>query len=505
MAEQAGTLVGHYRLLSTIGSGGFSTVYRAIDERLDAEVAVKVLAENHALDPEVRERFVAEAQLLRRIECPAVIAVHDVGETPRSQPYIVMAYADRGDLGSRAADLWVRSHHQVTPAEALQVAQTLTAGLGRAHGAGLVHRDVTPANLLLATDPGTSRRGGRAVEPSVASLIGPDERLLLSDLGFGKDLLASSGLTVGGGTAGFAAPEQQAPHSTVDARADIHAASAVLHWLFTRRAPLADGGDRLDGERLPAGLVSALRRGLAADPEHRHGSIDEWLDDVVAALGRPPAGSVAATAAATGHSAATRSTDGHATAGPATERPSTGRDGERAERTEATVVPAPVHSAEARRPSSGPDRYPTAPATGVSRHDLDHHDEPRRTPTPAQLAFGAVVLVLVAGVAAFLLAVGGSSDTTSSTADGAVTITAERDDLTLTVSGPETVALGDRIELTAIATGHRAIHWFAPAGGTGDGDTLVLQTGRAGVATITAVAVDDLGQAVTVEFPVTVE
>jgi serine/threonine protein kinase len=75
--------IGHYRLIGPIGRGGFSAVHHAIDERLDAAVAIKGLAENHALDPQIRERFLGEAQLLRKVACGAVIAVHDVGETGR--------------------------------------------------------------------------------------------------------------------------------------------------------------------------------------------------------------------------------------------------------------------------------------------------------------------------------------------------------------------------------------------------------------------------------------
>ncbi len=470
MAEQAGTLVGHYRLLSTIGSGGFSTVYRAIDERLDAEVAVKVLAENHALDPEVRERFVAEAQLLRRIECPAVIAVHDVGETARSQPYIVMSHADRGDLGTRAADLWVRLQHQVSAEEALQVAATLAAGLGRAHRAGLVHRDVKPANLLLATDPSGATANGSTAPAQPAALIGADDRLLLSDLGFGKDLLASSGLTVGGGTVGFAAPEQRAPHATVDPRADIHAASAVLHWLFARRTPPASADGRADEERLPTALVPVLRRGLAPDPDHRHDDIDEWFDEVTAALTPAPT--------------APRPPPANEATSPAT---------------------APTPPATASTASATADPLGARPGS-AARHDIDHEQAERRAAVPLVALVVGVLLGLAVAVAALALDLVSGDGTTEVVADdGTLTVAAERDGLTLSVSGPQAVALGDQIELTATATGHRTIHWFAAVGGTGEGERLTLDTGRVGVAVVTATAVDDIGRAVTVEFPVTVE
>ena len=92
---------GRYRSVGIVGSGAFATVYRARDDRLDTDVAVKVLAENHSLDPEVRERFITEGQLLRRIDCPEVIAAFDLGETERGQPFLVLEYADRGDLATR--------------------------------------------------------------------------------------------------------------------------------------------------------------------------------------------------------------------------------------------------------------------------------------------------------------------------------------------------------------------------------------------------------------------
>ena len=79
MSAPEPTRLGRYRLEEVIGTGAFSTVYRAVDERLEDVVAVKVLAENHSFDPEVRERFLTEGRVLRRIDSPHVTAVHDRG------------------------------------------------------------------------------------------------------------------------------------------------------------------------------------------------------------------------------------------------------------------------------------------------------------------------------------------------------------------------------------------------------------------------------------------
>ena len=97
--------IGRYRVTGVVGAGGFATVLRAEDERLEDEVAVKVLAENHSLDPDVRDRFLSEGRVLRRIDSPHVVRVLDLGETDRQQPYLVLELADRGDLATRVEGL----------------------------------------------------------------------------------------------------------------------------------------------------------------------------------------------------------------------------------------------------------------------------------------------------------------------------------------------------------------------------------------------------------------
>jgi serine/threonine protein kinase len=291
VVDLPGTRIGRYRILEILGSGGFSTVYRAIDEQLDAEVALKVLAENHALDPDVRERFLSEAQLLRRIQNPGVVAVHDVGETDRRQPYLVMDLAAGGDLGTRLDALdaggpspglssgrdLTRSRYRVQRDEILAVAQALATSLGRAHDLGVVHRDVKPANLLLITDTTTDP----APADRAAVLIGPGDRVVLADLGLAKDLEANSGLTVAAGTRGFAAPEQLTPNSTVTRAVDIHAASAVIFWLLTREIPTTESA----WTQIPDGLEPALRKGLTTSPNDRFATMSEWSDAIRAPLG----------------------------------------------------------------------------------------------------------------------------------------------------------------------------------------------------------------------------
>ncbi|WP_341854491.1 protein kinase [Brachybacterium sp. GPGPB12] len=93
-----------YRLGGVIGAGSFATVHRARDERLDADVAVKVLAENHSLNPEIRERFIAEGRDLRRVGGRHLVSVHDIGQNERQRPYLVLELADRGSLRRRVEE-----------------------------------------------------------------------------------------------------------------------------------------------------------------------------------------------------------------------------------------------------------------------------------------------------------------------------------------------------------------------------------------------------------------
>ena len=152
----------------------------------------------------------------------------------------------------------------------------MASALGAVHRAQVVHRDLSPRNLLL--------RSALSPSPPVGRLLQADERLALADLGFGKDLAASTGLTVGGGTSGFAPPEQRGA-GMVDARSDLWAASALLVWLVTGEPP--GDGEAWRGAFAAApwtALGAVLRRGLAAEPARRHATAAEWLADVEGAL-----------------------------------------------------------------------------------------------------------------------------------------------------------------------------------------------------------------------------
>src|SRR5699024_8890365 len=246
--------------------GTAATAHRARNELLQDESVVIILAVNHSLNPEIRERFIAEGRSLRKVRSPHVVQLYDIGESSAQQPYLVLELADRGTLRARVAALRSRGW-RATATDVLAVAGALAAAVEAVHAAHLVHRDLSPGNVLLTSVP--------AVDPGDHGyVIGADERLLVADLGLCKDLAVSSGLTVAGGTDGFRPPEASGSPAVVDTRADLWSLSRLLLWLC-------------EGADLPPALDVALRRSLAPDPAQRHQDVAAWLADVEASLAPP--------------------------------------------------------------------------------------------------------------------------------------------------------------------------------------------------------------------------
>lgn len=296
--EPLGALgAGRYELQAVVGTGAFSTVYRAFDGRLDDVVALKVLAENHSFNPELRERFLTEGRALRRVHSENLLTVYDLGETDRSQPYLVLEYADRGTLAGRA-ELMRHSGWSPGQDDVRSVAHALASALAELHGAGIVHRDLNPRNVLLTST-------AQGVSSWSSSLVGSDERLVVGDLGLCKDLARHSGYTVAAGTDGFRAPELKRGPTIVSPTADIWSLSAIVFWLLTGRSP--DGADvagEIAGLELAPYLGEVLHAGLADDPHHRYQDPGLWLQSVLASLG-PGAPAVREEPAVGAHPAAT--------------------------------------------------------------------------------------------------------------------------------------------------------------------------------------------------------
>jgi eukaryotic-like serine/threonine-protein kinase len=205
-------IAGRYKLDGRLGFGGMSTVHRAMDMRLERQVAVKLLAEHLADDPTFVSRFQREAQAAARLVHPNIVQVFDSGrDEPTGQYFIVMEYIE----GQSGAEI-LRDDGWLDVDEALAIIDQACEGLHYAHRHGVVHRDVKPGNLL------------RAREGEVK----------LADFGIAKATEQSSITQVGSvlGTAAYLAPEQ-ARGEEAGPRADLYALGVVTYQLISGRLP----------------------------------------------------------------------------------------------------------------------------------------------------------------------------------------------------------------------------------------------------------------------------
>ena len=277
----AASRIAGYRLEDRACAGGMAVVFRAVDERLDRQVALKVLSPELAADEEFRQRFIWESRAAAAVDDPHLIPVYEAGEAD-GVLFIAMRYVAGGDVRSL-----VQCDGPLSPARMAAIISPVASALDAAHASGVVHRDVKPANMLLDV------RKGR-----------PDH-VYLADFGISRQVLSATGLTGTGqflGTSDYCAPEQ-IRGMAVDGRADQyalactafellsgrppfrrHEAAAVIWAQMTERPPLLTS-QRAD---LPHAADAVLAKALAKRPEVRYATCREFAEALRAALGLVP-------------------------------------------------------------------------------------------------------------------------------------------------------------------------------------------------------------------------
>jgi tetratricopeptide (TPR) repeat protein len=261
-------IAGRYRILALAGVGGMGMVYRAHDEQLDVDVALKVLRPEVAADPGFRERFRKELLLARQVSHRNAVRIHDLGVSG-DLLFLTMDY-----VPGRSLRAVLEEDGPLAPRQAVAIARQLAAALAAAHAEGVVHRDLKPANVLLDA-------GGRA---------------FITDFGVARSMTAGGPTQLGAivGTPDYLSPEQ-ARGEPVDGRSDVYALGILLFEMLSGRLPFAGdsyaerlaqriGGEARDladlGIAAPARLRAVVRRCLERKPARRYQGAAELLQDL---------------------------------------------------------------------------------------------------------------------------------------------------------------------------------------------------------------------------------
>ena len=268
------TTLGRYRVVEQIGAGGMGIVYRARDQRLDRDVAIKVLPAGSLAKEGARSRFRKEALALSRLSHPNIAVVHDF-DTENDTDFLVMELVPGTTLEERLLA------GPLEQAEALQIITQVLEGLAAAHAQGLIHCDIKPSNLRIT----------------------PDRRVKILDFGVAKIVrqaeegMATATLTQDQGVAGTLAymPPEQLRAEPADARTDVYAVGCVLYEAVTGHPPYREshGPLLIDSilnkspapprswkPQLPASLEYVILKALEKDPSSRYQSATEMISDL---------------------------------------------------------------------------------------------------------------------------------------------------------------------------------------------------------------------------------
>ncbi|MFL6247777.1 MAG: protein kinase domain-containing protein [Thermoanaerobaculia bacterium] len=276
MSEGIPEVLGHYRIVSLLGSGGMGEVYLADDATLGRRVAIKILPHTIARDAEAKRRMLREARAVAALDHPNVCTIYDVGEHD-ARPYIVMQYIEGETLFERLRQ------GRLSFSECCDIGMQVAGALDEAHSHGVVHRDVKPMNIML-----TTRGQVKVLDFGLARFAEMKDG--------STEVLSKTGVVTG--TAPYMSPEQLRG-ATTDARSDIFSFGIVLYEMATGRRPfdrdstvatitaiLFEDPEPIDDEDI-APLIPIIRRALAKEPSKRYASTTALVEALEQAKGRP--------------------------------------------------------------------------------------------------------------------------------------------------------------------------------------------------------------------------
>jgi len=250
---------GKYRVEAVVGRGGMGAVFRARDLRLERDVAIKIVRADLVGDPDSRARFQREAQIVARLQHPAIVTVFDYGNLPDGAAFLVMEFVRGEDLRHL-----LKREKTLPPARTVALVAGVAAGVDAAHRAGVLHRDLKPENILLPANGS----GPKVLDFGVAKM---------TDTAATTSGLITHGTTIVG-TPAYMAPEQLRGE-TLDERADVYSLAVMTYETLTGRLPFGEGSftdigirhveGRVAVDGLSDGVAPLLQRALALDRDER--------------------------------------------------------------------------------------------------------------------------------------------------------------------------------------------------------------------------------------------
>ena len=272
--------LGEFKLIGKVGSGGFGVVYRALDTRLDRDVAIKVIKPDRIGDPRRCESFQAEARAMAQLRHPNIVPVHQAGAVSSGQTFIVYEFIDGPTLRG-----FMRMNGVFSPEKAVNLLTEIADGLGYAHRSGIVHRDIKPSNILIEAETG---------EPHIADFgCASRQSMPATEITDASDVFI--------GTPQYFSPEQAAGKSHLaDARSDVWALGVVMDEMLTGRRTFRTQEESAETitdllksiqqvrptaleercEHIDRDLNAIWEKCLAADPKDRYANGAELAEDL---------------------------------------------------------------------------------------------------------------------------------------------------------------------------------------------------------------------------------